>query len=86
MKNISTATEARKNFFDIVNNVLYNNEDYYITKAGVKAVMVKVSRVVDPREEFLSLAGSISNIDANKIKSTVKTTKGYKSRKINEFS
>ncbi len=48
--------------------------------------MVKINPVTDSREEFLSLAGSITDLDSTKIKSVIKKIRGYSSRKISEFS
>ena len=43
MSMVIPATEARNNFFDILNRVLYGNEVIYITKAGTKA-MAKMTK------------------------------------------
>ena len=42
-KKIYTATEARKNFFDILNRVLYGNERMFIKKYKSIAIMSEKS-------------------------------------------
>lgn len=51
MKNIISATEARNNFFEMLNSVIYKGEEFIVEKDGKPAV--KVSSAVpkrDPKE------------------------------------
>jgi len=51
MKNVISATEARNNFFEMLNSVIYKGEEFIVEKDGKPAV--KVSPVItkrDPKE------------------------------------
>ena len=64
MSMVIPATEARNNFFDILNRVLYGNEVIYITKAGTKA-MAKMTKY--------PLTNKILDNLSKKVRNTVET-------------
>ena len=51
MKNILSATEARNNFFEMLNSVIYKGEEFIVEKDGKPAIRVSsaVSKK-DPKE------------------------------------
>lgn len=48
MKNVISATEARNNFFEMLNAVIYKGEEFIVEKDGKPAV--KVSSAVSKRD------------------------------------
>ena len=70
MNIIITATEARTNFFDLLNRVLYAGETVFISKAGVDTI-AKVERVDNSVSILAKLAGSVSESDAESMKKTI---------------
>ena len=48
MKNIISATEARNNFFEMLNSVIYKGEEFIVEKDGKPAV--RVSSAVSKRD------------------------------------
>lgn len=49
MRNIISATEARNNFFEMINSVLYKGKEFIVEKDGKPAV--KVSSAVSKRDK-----------------------------------
>jgi len=84
MSMVIPATEARNNFFDILNRVLYGNEVIYIAKVGTKA-MVRLEKNPSTEEILDSLAGSISEEDAEIMTNAIKKTRSYPKRKVLSF-
>lgn len=78
------ATEARNNFFDILNRVLYGNETVLISKAGTNT-LVKVESVPDSVKVLNRLSGCISVEDAEIMKKSVKEMRKTPFRKIKSF-
>ena len=83
--NIAAATKARERFFDILNRVLYDDETFYITKAGADS-LVKLEKVPPGRETLAALAGSIGKKDAALIKKAVANARTYSKRKVLSFN
>ncbi|PIR43331.1 hypothetical protein COV24_03335 [candidate division WWE3 bacterium CG10_big_fil_rev_8_21_14_0_10_32_10] len=83
-KKIYTATEARKNFFDILNRVLYGNERMFIKKSGSED-LIKIERSDNSLKSLKKLAGSISKKDARIMKEVVKDSRKAFSRQIKSF-
>ena len=84
MSMVIPATEARNNFFDILNRVLYGNEVVLISKAGTDT-LAKVESVPDSVKVLNRLAGSISAGDAKLMKAAVKEMRKMPYRKIKGF-
>lgn len=84
MSIVISATEARNNFFDILNRVLYGNEVVLISKAGTDT-LAKVESVPDSVKILNRLAGSISAGDAKIMKKAVKDMRKMPYRKIKSF-
>lgn len=84
MSMVIPATEARNNFFDILNRVLYGNEVIYIAKVGTKA-MVRLEKNPSTEEILDSLAGSISEEDAEIMTNAIKKARSYPKRKVLSF-
>ena len=84
MSMVIPATEARNNFFDILNRVLYGNEVIYIAKVGTKA-MVRLEKNPSTEEILDSLAGSITDEDAEIMTKAIKKTRSYPKRKVLSF-
>ncbi|KKS80408.1 MAG: hypothetical protein UV54_C0007G0017 [Candidatus Beckwithbacteria bacterium GW2011_GWA2_43_10] len=84
MSMVIPATEARNNFFDILNRVLYGNEVVLISKAGTDT-LVKMESVPDSVKVLNRLSGSISAGDAKLMKAAVKEMRKMPLRKINSF-
>ena len=74
-----TATEARTNFFDLLNRVLYAGETVFISKAGVDTV-AKVERIDNGASILAKLAGSISESDAGSMKKAIAKVRKYSKR------
>lgn len=74
-----TATEARTNFFDLLNRVLYAGETVFISKAGVDT-FAKVERVANGASILAKLAGSISESDASSMKKAIAKARKYSKR------
>lgn len=81
---ILSATDARANFFDILNRALYGGEDIYITKAGADK-MIKLKTVSKSREILDELAGSWSGEEADKTLKAIKKARSYPKRKVLSF-
>lgn len=82
MKKVYKATEARKNFFNILDNVIHDGEVVYITK-GNSNKMIKIETVDKNKVGLSNLAGVISDKDATEISKTIKSArKKSKPRKI----
>ena len=79
MNIIITATEARTNFFDLLNRVLYAGETVFISKAGVDTI-AKVERVDNSVSILVKLAGSVSESDAESMKKTIAKARKYSKR------
>ena len=79
MNIIITATEARTNFFDLLNRVLYAGETVFISKAGVDTI-AKVERVDNSASILAKLAGSVSESDAESMKKTIAKARKYSKR------
>ena len=79
MNIIITATEARTNFFDLLNRVLYAGETVFISKAGVDTI-AKVERVDNSVSILAKLAGSVSESDAESMKKTIAKARKYSKR------
>lgn len=84
MSIVIPATEARNNFFDILNRVLYGNEVVYIGKVGTKA-MVRLEKSPSTEEILDSLAGSITDEDAEIMTKAIKKSRSYPKRKVLNF-
>lgn len=84
MSMVISATAARNNFFDILNRVLYGNEVIYIAKVGTKA-MVRLEKNPSTEEILDSLAGSISEEDAEIMTKAIKKARSYPKRKVLNF-
>ena len=84
MMKVFTATEARSNFFNLLNRVLYAGETIFIRKAGTDGV-VKLESVPDGRMILKSIAGSISVKDANYMKETIRKSRLYRKRSSFSF-
>lgn len=84
MSMVISATKARNNFFDILNRVLYGNEVIYIAKVGTKA-MVRLEKNPSTEEILDSLAGSISEEDAEIMTKAIKKARSYPQRKVLNF-
>lgn len=85
MKTLITATEARKNFFSILNRVLYGNEEIFVTKSGTNSY-VRLEKI-DPEEgSLMSFAGTISDKDAKLMKAAIKKARRVKKRKVKSFN
>lgn len=52
MRNILSATEARNRFFEILNSVIYNREEFIIKKRGVGSVKILPDRPKHSPEEI----------------------------------
>ena len=51
MKHVLSATEARNNFFEMLNSVMYKGEEFIVEKDGKPAVKVSSAVVArDPKE------------------------------------
>jgi prevent-host-death family protein len=51
MKSVISATEARNNFFEMLNSVIYKGEEFIVEKDGKPAVKVSSAVVArDPKE------------------------------------
>ena len=51
MKHVLSATEARNNFFEMLNSVMYKGEEFIVEKDGKPAVkVVSAVSVKDPKE------------------------------------
>ena len=51
MKHVLSATEARNNFFEMLNSVIYKGEEFIVEKDGKPAVKVSSAVVAkDPKE------------------------------------
>ena len=74
-----TATEARTNFFDLLNRVLYAGETVFISKAGVDTI-AKVERIANSASILAKLAGSVSESDAGLMKKAVAKARKYPKR------
>ena len=81
MSTVVTATSARANFFNLLNRVLYGNEDVYIKKAGVD-VMIKLEVVTNSRTTLSSLAGSLSKKDSATMLDSIINARKIKPRNI----
>lgn len=81
MSNVYAATEARENFFNILNRILYGRETIYIKKTGVDSI-IKLELTTNSRKVLKSLAGSISKKDADLMKNAIKNSKKHSPRKI----
>ena len=79
MNIIITATEARTNFFDLLNRVLYAGETVFISKAGVDTI-AKVERVDNSASILAKLAGSISESDAGSMERAIAKARKYSKR------
>lgn len=84
MSTIIAATNARSNFFEILNKVLYGGETIFISKAGSNN-LVKVEAVPSSSVVLNKLAGSISNTDAVLMEKAMKKVKDYPKREISNF-
>lgn len=84
MTMIIPATEARNNFFDILNRVLYGNEVIFIAKVGTKA-MVRLEKNPSTEEILDSLAGCWSEKKADRITKAIKKARSYPKRKVLSF-
>jgi len=84
MSMVIPATEARNNFFDILNRVLYGNEVIYIAKVGTKA-MVRLEKNPSTEEILDSLAGCWSEKDADMVTKAINKVKSYPKRKVLSF-
>jgi len=81
---IIPATEARNNFFDILNRVIYDEETIYISKAGTKT-MAKIESAPEVMKILDSLAGCWSEKDAESVTKAIKKTRSYPKRKVLSF-
>ncbi len=63
------ATQARSQFFELLNRVLYGGETVYISKAGAKDV-VEIKRVAKPKT-LKDFTGIISEEDARLMKEAI---------------
>lgn len=84
MSVIINSTEARKNFFDLLNRVLYGDEDVYIKKAGSDYV-VKLEKVKKSKPTLSELAGSLSKKDAEPIRTAIEAARDRKKRVVRSF-
>lgn len=80
-----SATEARNNFFTILNKVLFGNETVLISKAG-SDVLVKIERAADGREILRELAGSIANAEAEKMEDSIMAARLRETRDLPSFN
>jgi len=78
------ATEARNNFFDILNRVIFGEETIYISKAGTKT-MAKIENAPETMKILDELAGSWSEKDADIVTKAIKTARSYPKRKVLSF-
>ena len=69
--NIYTSTQARNNFFEILNRIIYGNEEIYIKKSNSDK-LVKLHRVNSALNSLESVIGSIDNKTALKMKKDIK--------------
>lgn len=79
-----SATEARKNFFEILNRVLYGGEEIYVTKSGANSY-VRMERVKYEEASIMDFAGIISDKDAKLMKDAVAKARKYPKRKVKSF-
>lgn len=84
MSMVIPATEARNNFFDILNRVLYGEEVVLISKAGTDT-LAKIESVPDSVKVLSRLFGSLSNKDAATMKTAVKAMRKGSWRKISSL-
>jgi|GEM_PF-6174282 prevent-host-death family protein len=84
MSLVLNATNARANFFDILNRVIYGGETIYVTKAGTDE-MVKLETVSNSKKALGELAGSWSKKEADGMMKAVETTRSYPKRKVLSF-
>lgn len=84
MSMIIPATEARNNFFDILNRVLYGEEVVLISKAGTNT-LAKMESVPDSLKILNRLAGSISSEDVKIMKKAVRDMRKMPARRIKSF-
>ena len=79
-----SATEARKNFFELLNRVIYGGEEIYITKSGAKT-LVRIEKVDTKNEGLMSFAGFLSDKDAKLMKREIKKSRIVEKRKTENF-
>lgn len=63
---VLNATEARKNFFNLLNRAIYGHEAVYISKAGADK-LVKLEATSPGRRTLRKLAGEMTEKDADTI-------------------
>lgn len=84
MSLVIPATVARSEFFNILNRVLYGGETVYIAKVGTKD-MVRMEKSPSTEEILDSLAGCMSDKDADVMLKTIKKARSYPKRKVLSF-
>jgi antitoxin (DNA-binding transcriptional repressor) of toxin-antitoxin stability system len=79
-----SATDARKNFFELLNRVLYGNEEIFVTKSGSKSY-VRLEKVESTEASIMDFAGTISDKDAKLMKDAIAKARKYPKRKVKSF-
>jgi len=80
-----TATEARIKLFDILNSVYFGDTEVRIIKNKKPMVrIIKEVKVLETKKDLFGLAGSLSDIDALKIKKEINKLKKLTARNYDE--
>lgn len=79
-----SATEARNNFFELLNRVLYGGEEIFVTKSGAKSY-VRMEKVDSKEASIMDFAGIISDKDAKLMKDAIAEARKVKKRKVKKF-
>ena len=70
------ASEARINFFKILDSVFLKDKSFLIKKAGIPVAEISKPKSLSKRKNIIEFAGIMSDIDNNKIIKII-----YKNRK-----